>query len=101
MTDALNVDDIVPGRESRSAEYAAAAGAIIGALDLRRVAAGEKPLLCLSARARNRFALAEFVEVATFVTLMQRFGDADLYRLREGATANYIGALYGRWQFGE
>jgi hypothetical protein len=101
MIYALNVYDIVPGKESMYAEYAAGAGVIIGSLDMRIVAAGEKPLRSLCGRARNHFALAEFANVATFDTLMQRLGDADLHRLREGATANYIWTLYEPWLFGE
>jgi len=100
MIYALNVYDIIPGKESVYADYAAAAGAVIATLDMRIVAAGDKPIREITGQSRNHFVLAEFADVESFDRLMDGLAERDLHRLRESATENYIWTLYEPWNFG-
>lgn len=60
MIYALNVYDIIAGKESVYATYAEKAAPLIAGLDMTIVAAGHKPIRELSGQTRNHFVLARF-----------------------------------------
>jgi len=98
---ALNVYDIIAGKESDYASYAAQAAAIIERLDMAIIAAGHNPIRELHGQTRNHFVVASFPRLEIFESLMAELAAHDLHRLREQATENYIWTVYESWGFGE
>ena len=97
MIYALNVYDIIPGKEAVYAEYIEKAGPLAAGLNVRVVAAGQNPLRELSGQSRNHFVVAGFPDLAAFDSLMAALRLHDLHRLREAATENYIWTVYEAW----
>lgn len=100
MIFALNVYDVVPGKESVYADYAVKAAAVAETLDIKFVGAGTDVLREIMGQTRNHFALVEFRDVEAFDVFMQKLADNDLHKLRESSTENYIWTLYDKWEFG-
>jgi uncharacterized protein (DUF1330 family) len=101
MIYALNVYDVIVGKESVYASYAEQAAPLIEGLDMAIVAAGHNPIREMSGQTRNHFVLAQFPDVETFEALMAALEAHDLHRLREEATENYIWTLYEQWDFSD
>jgi Domain of unknown function (DUF1330) len=97
---ALNVYDIIPGKEAVYARYAENAAPLFTGLDMTIVAAGHKPIREITGQTRDHFVLARFDQLETFESLMAALAARDLHRLREEATANYIWTIYEPWDFG-
>ena len=97
---ALNVYDIVAGKESLYASYAAQAAAVAETIDVKFIAAGDKTLREIAGQSRSHFALVKFADLETFDFFMRKLDENDLHRLREEATENYIWTLYDPWKFG-
>ena len=100
MVYALNVYDIVPGKEALYAEYAEKATPHIAELNVEIVAAGHNPVREVQGQTRNHFVVARFDRVETFDALIEALAADDLHRLREAATDNYIWTIYEDWAFG-
>jgi len=98
---ALNVYDVIDGKESVYATYAEKAAPIIDGLGITVVAAGDKAIREISGQTRNHFVVVQFANVETFDALMAGLEANDLHRLREEATENYIWTLYKPWGFGD
>jgi uncharacterized protein (DUF1330 family) len=101
MIFALNVYDVIPGKESLYADYATKAAAVAAALDVKFVAAGTEVRREIMGQTRNHFAVVEFQDIDAFDVFMQKLADEDLHKLREQATENYIWTLYDKWVFGD
>lgn len=97
MIYALNVFDILPGKESHYRDYSIQAGRVIYDLGGRVVLSGHRPEMLGGDINRNFFILVEFPSREVF----QKFYDAglkqDIHRLRESTTINYIWQLFEPW----
>lgn len=98
MRYALNVFNLVPGKEDDYREYSVRAGRIIKSLGGRVVAAGRDPVRELhGSRTRRYLIVVEFPSEAVFEQFLQQAEQEDIHRLREGATTDYIWTLYEPW----
>jgi uncharacterized protein (DUF1330 family) len=95
MIYALNLFDIVPGREAtyreylrRSIQMSREAGVTVTIL-----AAGHKPR-GMEGKVRQRFAVVSFPSQAAFDQLYALHEANDLHRLRAESTANYIWTVF-------
>ena len=98
MPFALNLYDLIPGKEDTYREYIAAATVHLGAVGASLVAAAETPLKQLAGdNRRDHMVVVHFPDAAAF----ERFhalAEADgLHALRESATTNYVWTLYDDW----
>ncbi len=101
MIYALNVYDVVAGKESVYTTYAEKAASIIEQLGLNVVAGGDIVIREIAGQARNHFVVVQFPDLEAFEALMEGLKAADLHHLREEATENYIWTLYEAWGFGD
>lgn len=98
MVYALNVFNLVAGREKDYAEYSVKAGKIIYALDGRVVTSGWKPLRSIHGdRQRQYFIVVEFPSEEVFQQFLDEGERQDIHPLREDATTDYIWTLYEPW----
>lgn len=98
MLYALNVFNLVPGREDDYREYNLRAGRIIYGLGGRVIAAGRDPVRELHGEQSRRYLIVvEFPGAETFQQFLDQAESADIHRLREAATTDYIWTLYEPW----
>lgn len=98
MLYALNVFNLVPGREDDYREYNLRAGRIIYGLGGRVVAAGRDPVRELHGGESRRYLIVvEFPSDAAFQQFLDQAEQDDIHRLREAATTEYIWTLYQPW----
>jgi uncharacterized protein (DUF1330 family) len=102
MVYALNVFDLVGGREDEYAAYSVRAGRIIHGLGGRVVASGWKPLRVLHGdRERRHMIVVEFPSEAVFQQFLDEGERQDLHALRERSTSDYIWTVYEPWDLRE
>lgn len=98
MLYALNVFNLIPGREDDYREYNLAAGRIIYGLGGRVVVGGRDPLRELHGDASRRYLIVvEFPSEEAFQQFLDQADRDDIHRLRENATTDYIWTLYQPW----
>lgn len=98
MLYALNVFNLLPGREHDYREYNLRAGRIIYDLGGRVVAAGRDPVRELHGDAARRYLIVvEFPNEEVFQEFLDQAEREDIHRLREGAATDYIWTLYRPW----
>ena len=92
MIYALNVFDLVD--EDLYAEYVSKLAPLMEGIDMEPYAVAFNQIRDINGGGRDRFMLAKFGSIEEFDRLMARLEEADLHKLREKATANYIWTLY-------
>ncbi|MCK9502888.1 MAG: DUF1330 domain-containing protein [Porticoccaceae bacterium] len=97
MIYAMNLYDLKEGKEEVYKEYLRRAIEVAGGGDMRPVAAGKLPIKTLNGQQRSNFIVMQFGSLEVFNTLMENAERADIHRLREEATDNYIWTLYENW----
>lgn len=98
MVYALNVFTLLPGKEDQYRDYSVKAGRLIFGYGGRVVAAGHQPIRHMHGDPlRQSFIVVEFPSEAIFQRFVDDAGKADIHRLRETATKDYIWTLYQPW----
>lgn len=99
MIYALNVYDIIPGKESTYARYVESIAPLFENFDMAVAAAGQNPIREISGQTRNHFALVQFADIENFDGFMAALKENDFHRLREESTDNYLWTIYEAWGF--
>ena len=95
---ALNVFNLLPGKEDQYREYSVKIGRIINGIGGKVVAAGRDPLRRLHEdRPRRYTVMVEFPSETAFQQMLDQGEQGDLHQLRETATTDYIWTLYQPW----
>ena len=90
MVYALNVFNLLDGRDDDYAEYSVLAGKIIHGLGGRVVASGWKPIRNIHGdRERRHMIVVEFPSEAAFQQFLEKAEQQGIHRLREQSTADY------------
>jgi uncharacterized protein (DUF1330 family) len=98
MIYALNVFNLVPGREDDYRDYSVKAGKIIYGLGGRVVSAGTGPLREMHGDTRRRqLIVVEFPSLEVFEQFIDEAENQNIHRLREESTTDYIWTLYEPW----
>ena len=98
MVYALNVFNLVPGRENDYRIYSAQAAKIIYGLRGRIVQAGQNPLRrILDDRKRSQMIVVEFPSEKAFQEFLDEGERQGIHVLREASTTDYIWTLYEPW----
>jgi uncharacterized protein (DUF1330 family) len=98
MIYALNVFNLIPGRENDYREYSVKAGKIIYGLGGKVVSAGIGPLRELHGdRTRRQMIVVEFPSVGVFEQFIDEAETRNIHHLRENSTTDYIWTLYEPW----
>lgn len=98
MPYALNVFNLIPGKEDQYRRYSVAAGKIIYGLGGRVVVAGQTPLRYMHGDVeRQHLIVVDFPSEAVFQQFLDKAERQHLHELREGATTDYIWTLYQQW----
>ena len=98
MPYALNLFNLVPGKEDQYRRYSVLAGKIIYGLGGRVVLAGHAPLRYLHADVeRRQLIVVDFPSEAVFQQFLDEAERQHIHELREGATTDYIWTLFEQW----
>jgi uncharacterized protein (DUF1330 family) len=98
MVYALNVFNLVPGREDQYRDYSVKAGKIIYGFGGKVVASGWQPLRRMHEdRERRHFIVVEFPSEAVFQQFLDEAQRQGIHELRETACTDYIWTLYQPW----
>jgi len=98
MVYALNLFNLVAGKEDRYREYSVKAGKIIYALGGRVIAAGRAPVRHMRGEVeRRQMIVVEFPSEAVFQRFLDEAQRHDLHALREEATTDYVWTLFAAW----
>ena len=98
MIYALNVFNLIPGREDDYRDYSVRAGKIIRRLGGTVVSAGSGPLRELHGdRTRRQMIVVEFPSVEVFEQFIDEAETQNIHHLRENSTTDYIWTLYESW----
>jgi uncharacterized protein (DUF1330 family) len=98
MIYALNVFNLIPGREDEYRDYSVKAGKIIYGLGGKVVSAGTGPLREMHGdRTRRQMIVVEFPSLEVFEQFIDEAENQNIHGLREGATRDYIWTLYEPW----
>lgn len=98
MIYALNVFNLMPGREDEYRDYSVKAGKIIYSLGGKVVSAGTGPLRELHGdRTRRQMIVVEFPSMEIFEQFIDEAETQNLHPLRENSTTDYIWTLYEPW----
>lgn len=100
MIYAVNLFDLVEGREDEYRSYMKATAPLLDGLDAEPVLSAHRPIRSLHGEARQYVVVMKFGSIADFETMMERQKAADVGRLREDATTHYIWTLYEEWDVG-
>jgi pimeloyl-ACP methyl ester carboxylesterase len=102
MLYALNLFNLISGKEDQYRRYSIAAGKMIYAVGGRVVAAGHAPLRFLHGDIERRHMIVvEFPNETAFERFLEHAERDELHALREGATADYIWTLFNHWDMRE
>ncbi len=97
MLYALNVFDIVPGKDVVYKAYSLEAGRIIYGLGGRVISSGRGPETLRGKPGRGCFILVEFPSRQVFQQFHDAATEQDIHRMRESSTRNYIWQLFPPW----
>ncbi|MEX0958347.1 MAG: DUF1330 domain-containing protein [Burkholderiales bacterium] len=98
MVYALNVFNLVPGRENAYRDYSVKAGKIIYGMGGRVIAAGRDPIRQMHGDTGRRYLIVvEFPSEEVFQAFLDEAEQQDIHDLRENATSDYIWTLYEPW----
>jgi uncharacterized protein (DUF1330 family) len=98
MVLALNVFNLVPGREDVYRAYSEQAAKIIYGVRGRVLQAGWKPLRRIhDDRKRSQMILVEFPSEEAFQKFLDEGERQGIHQLRESSTSDYIWTLYEPW----
>ena len=98
MVYALNVFNLVPGKENDYRTYSVLAGKIIYGFGGKVVAGGWQPIRRLHEdRERRQMIVVEFPSEAMFQQFIDEAERQDIHHLRENACTDYIWTLYEPW----
>jgi uncharacterized protein (DUF1330 family) len=100
MIFAMNLYDIVDGKEHIYKEYMKQSVELMDGIDAEPVAAGHNPRKELSGNTRGHFVIMKFGSMKDFDALMARQEASNVNKLREEATENYIWTMYDEWDIG-
>ena len=95
---ALNVFNLLPGKEDQYRDYSVKAGRLIYGFGGKVVASGWQPIRRMHEdRERRQFIVVEFPSQAVFQQFIDEAEQQDIHRLRETACSDYIWTLYAPW----
>jgi uncharacterized protein (DUF1330 family) len=98
MVLALNVFNLVPGREDVYRAYSEQAAKIIYGVRGRVLLAGCNPLRRIhDDRKRSQMIVVEFPSEEAFEKFLDEGEQRDIHKLRESSTSDYIWTLYEPW----
>ena len=98
MIYALNVFNLLPGKENDYREYSVKAGRIIYGLGGRVVNSGNGVLREMHGdRTRRQMIVVEFPSLEVFEQFIDEAENQNIHPLREDSTADYIWTLYEPW----
>jgi len=98
MIFAVNLFNLVSGKENEYREYSVQAGKLIYGVGGKVVVSGSEPLRLLAGdKERRYFILVEFPDEGAFQSFLDRADELHLHALREGATSDYIWQLFKPW----
>ena len=98
MIYALNVFNLIPGKENDYRDYSVKAGRIIYGLGGKVVSAGFGPLREMHGdRTRGRMIVVEFPTIEVFEQFIDEAETQNIHPLRENSTSDYIWTLYEPW----
>lgn len=98
MPYALNLFNILPGKEDQYRRYSVLAGKIIYGLGGRVIVAGHAPLRYLHGEVERRHMIVvDFPSEAVFQQFLDQADEQGIHELREGATTDYIWTLFAQW----
>jgi len=102
MIYALNVFNLVPGREAEYRDYSVKAGKIIYGLGGKVLGAGQGPLREMHGNTtRRQMIVVEFPSLEIFEQFIDEAENQNIHHLRENSTADYIWTLYEPWNLKE
>ncbi len=94
---ALNLFDILPGKESTYRQYSIEAGRIIFGLGGKVICSGWHPKTLRGDEMRSHFILVEFPSEDVFRFFLESPDHQSTHQLREDSTTNYIWKLFEPW----
>ncbi len=98
MVYALNVFNLLYGKDDQYRDYSVKAGKIIYGKEGRVVSSGWKPIRRLHEdQSREYFIVVEFPSEAVFQELIDEADLAGIHELRETACTDYIWTLHEPW----
>ena len=98
MIYALNVFNLIPGKEDDYRDYSVQAGRIIYGLGGKVISAGEGPLREMHGdRTRRQMIVVEFPSLEVFEQFIDEAESRNIHALRENSTSDYIWTLYEPW----
>ena len=99
MIYALNLFNLIPGKEGVYREYSIKAGKLIYRLRGQVICSGHKPVRYLKTDGvkRNRFIVVKFPDEDVFNKFYSPEEYKDIHRLREDSTCDYIWILFKNW----
>lgn len=100
MIYAMNLYDLVEGKEEMYREYMQRTAELMEGLDITPVAAGHNPRRSMSGEARGHFVIMKFGSMEDFEQMISRQDAESIGSLREESTENYIWTLYDEWDIG-
>lgn len=99
---ALNVFNLLPGKEAQYRDYSVKAGKIIYGFGGKVVASGWQPLRRMHEdRERRHFIVVEFPSETVFQQFVDEAERQNIHDLRETACSDYIWTLYQPWDLRE
>jgi uncharacterized protein (DUF1330 family) len=98
MIYALNVFNLIPGKEDEYRAYSIKAGKIIYGLGGKVVSAGTDPIREMHGdRTRRQMIVVEFPSLEVFERFIDEAEDQNIHPLRENSMTDYIWTLYEPW----
>jgi len=99
---ALNLFNLVDGKEDMYREYSVKAGKIIYGLGGRVVSSGHKPIRYLEGDVqREQLIIVEFPSQEAFEQFHSEAEQHDIHRLRQESTSHYIWTVFEPWDIRE
>jgi uncharacterized protein (DUF1330 family) len=98
MIYALNLFNLIPGKENDYRDYSVKAGRIIFGLGGKVVSAGTGPLREMHGETtRRQLIVVEFPSLEVFEQFIDEAENQNIHHLRENSTTDYIWTLYHPW----
>ena len=102
MIYALNVFNLLPGKEEDYKEYSIKAGKIIYSKGGKVISSGWKPIRRLHGDIeRNYMIVVQFPSEKIFQEFLDEAEGQNIHALRENSTSEYIWTLYDSWNIKE